>query len=207
MRYAVILLWARHLGTGGRANLIFNQAGENQVSAASLGLIQVGKSRYQVARFATRAAEIAQRRGSTFDKDSEIKDFRVSPGFCRKEIKVIKLFKREKPRQPHCATSRPKKEISPNELMDSEKSRPLNCLPRGLPMTQKTDARAAIAALAATSEGGSSPTGLPVRTAQRVLGDAVRAGLLASETPKGRVSLRFPLDALETLFPRLYPQT
>jgi Fic family protein len=50
-------------------------------------------------------------------------------------------------------------------------------------------------------------TGLPVRTAQRVLGDAVRAGLLASDTPKGRVSLRFPLDALETLFPRLYPET
>jgi hypothetical protein len=50
-------------------------------------------------------------------------------------------------------------------------------------------------------------TGLPVRTAQRVLGDAVRVGLLASETPKGRVSLRFPLDALETLFPRLYSQT
>lgn len=30
--------------------------------------------------------------------------------------------------------------------------------------------------------------------------------LLASETPKGAVSLRFPGDALEDLFPRLYPQ-
>ena len=50
-------------------------------------------------------------------------------------------------------------------------------------------------------------TGLPERTARRVLGDVVDAGLLASETPKGPVSLRFPTDALETLFPRLYPET
>ena len=50
-------------------------------------------------------------------------------------------------------------------------------------------------------------TGLPVRTAQRVLNDVVDAGLLASETPKGPVSLRFPSDTLESIFPRLYPQT
>ena len=50
-------------------------------------------------------------------------------------------------------------------------------------------------------------TGLPERTARRVLGDVADAGLLASETPKGPVSLRFPTDALETLFPRLYPET
>lgn len=50
-------------------------------------------------------------------------------------------------------------------------------------------------------------TGLPERTARRVLGDVVDAGLLASETSKGPVSLRFPTDALETLFPRLYPET
>jgi hypothetical protein len=31
-------------------------------------------------------------------------------------------------------------------------------------------------------------------------------GLLASSTPKGPVSLRFPESALEELFPRLYPQ-
>jgi Fic family protein len=49
--------------------------------------------------------------------------------------------------------------------------------------------------------------GLPERTARRVLNDAVEAGLLASETPKGPVSLRFPQDSLELLFPRLYPQT
>ena len=50
-------------------------------------------------------------------------------------------------------------------------------------------------------------TGLPERTARRVLGDVVDAGLLASATPKGPVSLRFPIDALEGLFPRLYPDT
>jgi Fic family protein len=48
-------------------------------------------------------------------------------------------------------------------------------------------------------------TGLPVRTAQRLLNDLVGEGLLASATPKGPVSLRFPADSLEALFPRLYP--
>jgi hypothetical protein len=32
-------------------------------------------------------------------------------------------------------------------------------------------------------------------------------GMLASETPKGPMSLRFPQDTLEVLYPRLYPQT
>jgi Fic family protein len=50
-------------------------------------------------------------------------------------------------------------------------------------------------------------TGLPERTARRVLNDVVADGLLASDTPKGPISLRFPADALEILFPRLYPQT
>ena len=50
-------------------------------------------------------------------------------------------------------------------------------------------------------------TGLPERTARRVLNDTVTAGLLASATPKSPVSLRFPENALEILFPRLYPQT
>jgi len=50
-------------------------------------------------------------------------------------------------------------------------------------------------------------TGLPERTARRVLNDTVDAGLLGSESPKGPVSLRFPSDSLETLFPRLYLQT
>jgi Fic family protein len=48
-------------------------------------------------------------------------------------------------------------------------------------------------------------TGLPVRTAQRLLNDLVGESLLASATPKGPVSLRFPAASLEALFPRLYP--
>lgn len=50
-------------------------------------------------------------------------------------------------------------------------------------------------------------TGLPERTARRVLNDAIEAGLLGSATPKTPVSLRFPEETLEALFPRLYPQT
>jgi Fic family protein len=50
-------------------------------------------------------------------------------------------------------------------------------------------------------------TGLPERTARRILSSVIEAGLLASETEKGPVSLRFPDDALEVLFPRLYPET
>jgi Fic family protein len=47
--------------------------------------------------------------------------------------------------------------------------------------------------------------GLPIRTAQRLLNDLVGERLLASATPKGPVSLRFPANSLEVLFPRLYP--
>jgi len=50
-------------------------------------------------------------------------------------------------------------------------------------------------------------TSLPGRTARRVLSDLTTAGLLASTTPKSAVSLRFPADALEILFPRLFPET
>jgi Fic family protein len=49
-------------------------------------------------------------------------------------------------------------------------------------------------------------TGLPERTARRVLNDLQAEGLLGSTTPKGPVSLRFPTAALEALFPRLYVQ-
>lgn len=49
-------------------------------------------------------------------------------------------------------------------------------------------------------------TGLPERSARRVLSEVVKGGLLASETEKGAVSLRFPADALETVFPRLFPE-
>lgn len=50
-------------------------------------------------------------------------------------------------------------------------------------------------------------TGLPERSARRVLSDVIGTGLLASDTPKGSVSLRFPVDALDVLFPRLFPET
>lgn len=50
-------------------------------------------------------------------------------------------------------------------------------------------------------------TGLPERTARRGLADAVDLGLLASDTPKGKISLRFPAHALEDLFPRLYSRS
>ncbi|MDA0787512.1 MAG: Fic family protein [Proteobacteria bacterium] len=55
-------------------------------------------------------------------------------------------------------------------------------------------------------ERGEAPriTGQTERTARRVLNDVTEIGLLGSETPKGPVSLRFPVDALETLFPLLY---
>jgi Fic family protein len=49
-------------------------------------------------------------------------------------------------------------------------------------------------------------TGLPERTARRALNDVIATGLLASETPKGPVSLRFPADALDVLFPRLFAE-
>ena len=49
-------------------------------------------------------------------------------------------------------------------------------------------------------------TGLPERSARRILSSVIEAGLLASDTEKGPVSLRFPDDALEILFPRLYPE-
>ena len=50
-------------------------------------------------------------------------------------------------------------------------------------------------------------TGLPDRSARRILADVIDAGLLGSETPKGAVSLRFPMEALDVLFPRLFPET
>lgn len=50
-------------------------------------------------------------------------------------------------------------------------------------------------------------TGLPERSARRVLQGVIDRGLLGSDTPKGPVSLRFPVAALETLFPRLYPES
>ena len=48
-------------------------------------------------------------------------------------------------------------------------------------------------------------TGLPERTARQLLSRLIEAGLLASSTPKGPVSLRFDSTSAETLFPRLFP--
>lgn len=48
-------------------------------------------------------------------------------------------------------------------------------------------------------------TGLPERTARRLFSDVIAAGLLASDTPKGPVSLRFPTNTLDVLFPKLFP--
>lgn len=48
-------------------------------------------------------------------------------------------------------------------------------------------------------------TGLPERSARRILSSVIDAGLLASETEKGPVSLRFPEETLEALFPKLFP--
>ncbi len=57
-------------------------------------------------------------------------------------------------------------------------------------------------------ERGDAPriTRLPERTARRVLKDVIEVGLLASETEKGPVSLRFPTKSLDILFPTLYPE-
>jgi hypothetical protein len=47
-------------------------------------------------------------------------------------------------------------------------------------------------------------TGLKERGARDLLGALVADGILASDTPKGPVSLRFPLDAVDMLFPALF---
>jgi Fic family protein len=46
--------------------------------------------------------------------------------------------------------------------------------------------------------------GLPERSARRILSDLIEARVLASATPKGPISLRFPADSLDILFPRLF---
>jgi hypothetical protein len=44
------------------------------------------------------------------------------------------------------------------------------------------------------------------RTARRIVNDVVAHGLLASDTPKGPLSLRFPDGVLDVMFPRLFPE-
>ncbi len=50
-------------------------------------------------------------------------------------------------------------------------------------------------------------TGMKERSARDLLASLVDDGIIASDTPKGPVSLRFPLHAVEILFPSLFPQT
>jgi len=50
-------------------------------------------------------------------------------------------------------------------------------------------------------------TGLRERTARDLLAALVTDGIIGSDTPKGPVSLRFPLNAIEILFPSLFPET
>ena len=49
--------------------------------------------------------------------------------------------------------------------------------------------------------------GLGERTARLLLAQLVENGILGSDTPKGPVSLRVPLQATEILLPKLFPQT
>jgi Fic family protein len=47
-------------------------------------------------------------------------------------------------------------------------------------------------------------TGRAERSARRMLGELIDIGILASDTSKGPVSLRFPLPIAERLFPRIF---
>lgn len=49
-------------------------------------------------------------------------------------------------------------------------------------------------------------TGLGERTGRKVLAQLLADGLLQSDSPKGPVRIGFPLDALNVLFPNLYPE-
>jgi Fic family protein len=50
-------------------------------------------------------------------------------------------------------------------------------------------------------------SGLKERSARELLGTLTHDGIIGSDTPKGPVSLRFSLDAIEILFPNLFPET
>ncbi len=53
----------------------------------------------------------------------------------------------------------------------------------------------------------SAITGLKERSARDLLSSLVEDGVLGSDTPKSPVSLRFPVHAVEILFPSLFPET
>ncbi len=48
-------------------------------------------------------------------------------------------------------------------------------------------------------------TGLKERTARTLLSSLTETGIVGSDTPKGPLSLRFPVNAVEILFPNLFP--
>lgn len=48
---------------------------------------------------------------------------------------------------------------------------------------------------------------LPERTARRIVNQLTAEGILASETPKGALGLRFPATSHEILFPRLFTES
>src|SRR6185369_3157788 len=47
--------------------------------------------------------------------------------------------------------------------------------------------------------------GIPERTARQTVSRLVQAGLVASDTPKGPLHLRFGVASVDALFPRLFP--
>jgi Fic family protein len=49
-------------------------------------------------------------------------------------------------------------------------------------------------------------TGLGERTVRDIMRDLLKAGLLTSDSHRGPLSIAFPLDSLDLLFPRLYPE-
>jgi hypothetical protein len=48
--------------------------------------------------------------------------------------------------------------------------------------------------------------GLASRTADRVLADLFKVGIITSRSPKGPVELALPLPLFRYLFPRLWPE-
>ncbi len=58
------------------------------------------------------------------------------------------------------------------------------------------------------TRGEAAPiTGLKERTSRELLSELLRAGIVGASSEKGPVSLRFPSEAVDVLFPRLFPST
>jgi len=87
-----------------------------------------------------------------------------------------------------------------NRLKDYVKRR--NLKPESLPLLEQALIRGEL-----PRGDASRVTGLKERSARDLLAGLVHDGILGSDTPKGAVSLRFPLHAVEFLFPSLFPET